>query len=720
MTSRRPPFTLVLLVAGVAAIGGWWGRERSAADEVDGTSAARHAAEGPGDATGAPAEAPSSNRDETKSPREPVAERKNENAVESVAEPVVTPERVRLHVRVVRATDGVPIPKANVQTRSEGSRAAGIDFTASGVTGPDGRIELQVERAQHVWFFVAANAAFVKDHGAQHDTRGCADGDEFTLALDAEPFASYWFRIVAREDGHPIDAAKVAPARTRVPGTVDLFHPDVPPVGADASGIAEFRRPVVGDFTAEVTAPGRATAIVPVRSDRAASRDRPLTVALEIELGASIVGTVRHRDGSPAASANVSALSGRVGREAVTDATGRFELDGLPVGQRIRLAGSMTGRDSVGLLGDDDEWWRLDLTLESGERRQIDLGPMRRLVLRGEVLLPDGTPCSDGTWWIDPVDHDGTSEGTYYRRSLNVDGGFQSEPLPEGEWIVSTTSRSPDEWSASVRVVIDGAASPPAVTLRLAPKLDFRGRVVTVEGAPVPGRGVTLTRAESGGAPLRQITHDDGRFDFVSLVAGPLTVTIDPRDDDGEAVEFELASVPEGVVDFPLVAETGASGRIAGRVITTGDRDPNHATLTLRRRGGWAVTTVDLGPSNKFHVSAAPGRYDLIAEQSGDRIGWLADVVVGPGTQVDGIEVVLHDGAAASIHFATAGHAKHELRARVGEAVIAAQSLADGVYAEWTVPAGRVTFEALENGAVVASQERAVRAGEWLEVELAR
>lgn len=98
-------------------------------------------------------------------------------------------------------------------------------------------------------------------------------------------------------------------------------------------------------------------------------------------------------------------------------------------------------------------------------------------------------------------------EGTRVSGLVNVMGGL-TLPLSEGPWRVLSHDVEPETFD-----VTPGMGT---VALRLRQPREVRGRVVTSEGAPVPGIDVVMS--ERKGREHRQTTDGAGRFAFSALV----------------------------------------------------------------------------------------------------------------------------------------------------------------------------------------------------------
>ncbi|HEY3989230.1 MAG TPA: carboxypeptidase-like regulatory domain-containing protein [Acidobacteriaceae bacterium] len=205
----------------------------------------------------------------------------------------------------------------------------------------------------------------------------------------------------------------------------------------------------------------------------------PVSVDVTLERGASVSGTIRYDDGSPAIGILVGlerknskgawepALQSTLqtfsffskthdGSEA-TDSAGRFHIDGMPAGEyivhahlspeTITLPVSGTGTfgvyDHPGVqldLYSGDAFWRKDakpIKLGAGEDTDVDMDvPLSKLttVSGSVVAAADGHSVSLGTVTLSPKDDAEETRST----EIAGDGRFRFLYVPDGDYVLKT------------------------------------------------------------------------------------------------------------------------------------------------------------------------------------------------------------------------------------------------------------------------------------------
>jgi hypothetical protein len=308
---------------------------------------------------------------------------------------------------------------------------------------------------------------------------------------------------VTEPSGAPCAGARVRVA-LRFPGVAK-------PLGgfeatADEDGRYRFQglSPVEG--TIEATYRGSSSGERPVHPPATGNETG---IDLTIDVGGTLEGTVRGTDGSPLAGVNVSAVpTGKRGATfARTDGQGRYVLRGLePVPHDVR-ASDPSGR------------W--------GEARIPGVTPSRSGV--DAVLSPD--PDAPGSYSFRAVDPAGKPAGVVLVVRFEV-----GEPEPMG----SGPERHDDAGRygplrcqpGRYRVVLRGAAGHASSeefevkrgedtdlgTIRLAPGVLVRGRVLDADGRPCPQARIFVG---DGRLPEQGVPAADGGFSLPHLPPGP-------------------------------------------------------------------------------------------------------------------------------------------------------------------------------------------------------
>ncbi len=243
-------------------------------------------------------------------------------------------------------------------------------------------------------------------------------------ALEALPDAEGRFSIEGAPPGRHV---VLALPRTRT--TVDLPSVDLGMVSREAFAHASVEVPEGG--TADVTlAPGP-------------------------KQGAVVRGIVR-RNGGPGTGLAVSVLEGTaplpIGREAPTDAEGRFMLDGLRPGPTTLIVRAASRIGGPGLV-------LAKTTVEASEARPAEVEILARTGrIRGRVLLPDGKGAAGAQVTIAPdAERGGAGDlvpsATQWVAKAGPDGAFDGGEAPVGAYRL--TVEIPEASRTAVSVDLD-------------------------------------------------------------------------------------------------------------------------------------------------------------------------------------------------------------------------------------------------------------------------
>lgn len=110
------------------------------------------------------------------------------------------------------------------------------------------------------------------------------------------------------------------------------------------------------------------------------------------------------------------------------------------------------------------------------------------------------------------------------------------------------------------------------IAVELAPKVTVRGRVVDLEGKPVPGLEVTIgargTWSTTDDEDRRNVTDEEGRYEVLNAPTGAVVVSVLPRGwDKGE---FEWVKMPAVLTADAAVVEL-APIRVVRRRVQAGE-----------------------------------------------------------------------------------------------------------------------------------------------------
>lgn len=343
-------------------------------------------------------------------------------------------------------------------------------------------------------------------------------------------------------------------------------------------------------------------------------------------------GTVRLRDGGgivPGAFVVASATGLRSGeRRARADPEGRFVLDHLPAGTYRVAAGPTAGvRQWAGRFvvpGVD----RLEVVLDGGAAaagRVVDATTGRGLGGAEVSLTIDGAL----PW---------NNRGAYARGVTGEDGRWRIDDLPPGRvegFDVRRSGWRPAEGEAATKAPVFLAAGATAVFDRaLRPAGAIRGRILSPNGAPVPGAKVSLAGLRT--ASVRVKTDAAGRFAFedVDFGEGSLRAWTVGDEHLETPVPVPVAVGSGETVVTDLVLDAAPVGRVEGRVVDDRGAAVAGAKVSAGAYGAYAVGTTD-----------EVGHFSLDGVRAGE------EVVVGAWTEAA-------NGRAAPVHLAAGGLAE--------------------------------------------------------------
>jgi len=329
--------------------------------------------------------------------------------------------------------------------------------------------------------------------------------------------------IVLSPDGHPLVGARVL-LTGRVPagwkGSRDWIKPGVERRRVEEPLPFALRTDEAGRFFTDQVGAGRVR--VQARAEEWMPWGRSVEIAagettwVEIRLvdGATLEGTVRRADGSPAEEAKV--LSGRYGQfesyNASCGADGHYRIRGLPSGSvdvRVNESGRGTAAASLSLAERVVNRW--DVSLAEGS------------AARGVVVDERGEPLE--RWYVGVSDDRGHwSRGVY----TDAEGRFQVTDVKEGwtdlaiappNWIETGPSvvlRDALPTAEELRIVVPDAALPSAtVSLRL-----------LVDGEPAPRDTSVVATSQAPFSQHVRYPDETGIVEVTRLIPGDYELVI--------------------------------------------------------------------------------------------------------------------------------------------------------------------------------------------------
>jgi hypothetical protein len=583
-----------------------------------------------------------------------------------------TADEALIRVLVVEKETNEPIAGAQLMLTQDG-HGGGLHVDRARArkgeiprTGEDGRGEFIVPAEQE--FEVSATGA-VSEGSEQVPALVRGATCEIVVRLPTRDDFAMFVRVVTAEDGSPIRDASLQLQSGSGYG---------PPNHARAVGTFELSGASWRDEIVRVEAPGFAPRCFNLVSGYP-SADR----AYEVRLArvASLVAHVTGPSGAPVAGVEVRLSTSRFNLfepgsafflwssslseedphwTATTGDDGRCTVVDLPpsapLSMELRQEGSANQSEPA-------------LTLEAGERREIELVIGGGVELHGIVLDQSSEPVAEQRIVLLRPDHPDFIEPTLLggwgdivcQATTDAQGRFTMPGVSAGTWLIGPSTsdrglswllkagrstgsarRHPDERRvACLAIPIEvGRVSPQEIELRVDRGLYIRGRVLDSMGAPAEG-SVTGFRQDEllvGTWPRAELAN--GTFTLGPLPAGRWQLTASGNDGDAES---EPVVVDAGEQDVLLRLRAGCSLR--GEVVNGGTGLRRRAEVDVHVRGqefhSWSTMVDDSG----FSIGGLPaGTYGLFA-RDGDDVGRLANVALAPGENRTGLRIELEPGA---------------------------------------------------------------------------
>jgi protocatechuate 3,4-dioxygenase beta subunit len=405
----------------------------------------------------------------------------------------------------------------------------------------------------------------------------------------------------------------------------------------------EYRVRATRDWDA-MRAPG--TSDDDVQGEKVSIHEGGVETVNLVVAGASerIAGVVRDEGGGPVADAfieatlesdSATAASGGAARDGrwasfwggtpnLSDADGRFTLKDLSPGKYTLRAHRKGGGEAI-----------LE-HVESGGDAVLTISVTGRMA--GTVALRGGGAPEDFTISLE-------DEKTGFRRHdsfFRTNGAWSLAELPAGTYKVKVGAGG---GSAEVEAKMSAGQDTTGLRVELMPKVTVRGKVVDLEGKPVPGLNVGVGDGGSawgeGDEKKLNITDDAGRFEVSQAPTGKVSVYVYPQD--WFNGDYEFTSMPvviaggESVVELPPI-------RVARKRVKQGDdrgdlgfglKQAEPGADPLLTRNMVAVVRV---PSPAATAGLVPG--DEIVSVDGAAVtgasSYLLEqlISVGPGTVV--------------------------------------------------------------------------------------
>ena len=454
----------------------------------------------------------------------------------------------------------------------------------------------------------------------------CLLGSSLTVRVRAGNTVAQGARVILR--GSVIDSSIGSESwfMTREELILYMLNPPIREARADAAGIAYFGRlPRINYQLFVQKSPWAQASQTFVLQD-------PREIVIELQPGATIDGIVVSTEGVGVAAARVRVSKsngndwGQIPAplpETISDADGRFLLEGIPPGSyeiRTEAKGFVDGR-LRGIQIEFDEILPAEVVLEAGA------------VIRGIVRNDAGDPLKD----IDvSAQRSGRNrQGQGETTVTDGDGKFIFDTLTAGDYRVACTGDGWRRWRETVKT--GGEAL--EVTMEVAPLLT--GRVLDGRGEAVFRARVQIDQGWGGDAA---VTDKQGRF-RLSLAIGGDRIVVRARgfaelrqqsDPEGEDLGDLILADAELITGFALAPDGTA---LSGARVTANEQrqDDNNNN----RRGGPRRM-------NATAWSSSDGSYRLELPQPGLR--WQVKASFPLLLESEEVVVQPIDGHAAEVH----------------------------------------------------------------------
>lgn len=477
--------------------------------------------------------------------------------------------------------------------------------------------------------------------------------------------------------GRVLDRASRAPIGG---ATVEAADPDSAPFGraavrkatADEQGAFEFRDLAPGTVSLAAFAPAhsRATlARVPVPTP--AGRDgapgpEPL---LMLGPGGRLSGRVTLPGGQPAPDVSVrlepkvielrSRLEERDVFETLTDAAGRFVLEGLPAGNEYALRARKEGHPPAE---------RGPYRIEAGtDVSDIEIRLESGAALRLRLADADGRPVDSARFWLDSSDGRALGGGPIgSNRAISdeqvetgPEGLFTVRALPAGRFDLRIEPEDYDEIErAGIELRAGETTELGAIVVRATRGIS--GRVADRAGEPIAGAEVGAVYAAPGGGQVRSRTartKPDGRWRITGIGEGRILHLWAWARGYGRAIREDVTGATDEPLDFAL----DRTGSILGRAQLAEGGFPRVFTVRAEReaepapgsggRGLWFRMTTHPGersftdPGGYFRLEdVEPGSHTVVVEAEGRVPARKSGVAVAAGADADIGTVILEAG----------------------------------------------------------------------------
>lgn len=381
--------------------------------------------------------------------------------------------------------------------------------------------------------------------------------------------------------------------------------------------------------TYRVSAQGRGLVAVGQPVVQVGNQTKPIQIVLKVSEMLEVTGTVFTDAEAPSPGATVlyasassssqkDAEMGFFEDRTQSDSSGRYSLF-VPMEE-----GTVTLEAQQGVLRG-----RRDFRVVPGEKlADVDIVLSGSVRVFGRVLNPTGTGAENADVFVTVVTQGKSVSSTNV--TTDTSGNFTFEELPTG---VAVFEARAEGVAPSIPLEKDlGSSRRHSLKLSLSSPQELLGRVVDVNGEPVPDAGVHVRRGGSKAKAIGTRTDESGNFAIENIDNGPHWVSAQKRGFAKTIIhsvraptrDLELVLAENGVLEGTVL---GADKRPIGSFIVRFDRFKQ-----LGLRGFKKHRKSSRESDGAFAISSlAPGVYDLTIEASGYKPKRVKNVKVPPG-----------------------------------------------------------------------------------------
>ncbi|HVS09676.1 MAG TPA: carboxypeptidase regulatory-like domain-containing protein, partial [Planctomycetota bacterium] len=357
------------------------------------------------------------------------------------------------------------------------------------------------------------------------------------------------------------------------------------------------------------------------------------------------------------------------------------------------------------------------ITLEAGERRRVEIRLGSGSTILGRVEDGERQPVVDldvwriaATWPVPARIY--TLQEPAARTRTDSAGRFRFDDVPPGAWHVGPPFDEPFDDSAKTSDAIVGLAQHVKVepgsdlhevVIQVDRGLYLGGTVLDPDGRPAPTVSVSATATQvldySGG-----YTNEAGRFRI-----GPLCAGVYVMEADGAGQHAPSQGVTARAGDSDLVLHLRVGGTIRGRTSDAAGR-PQRCEVLLAGEGEdhWVIR---LSEGTFSFEGLSPGTYALAARSADGLCGRRVGLVLRAGQTLEGVDLVLAQGARLRIGFTGQDHCGYEIR--VDGVSFFADGIERGTERTVAVPPGEIEVRWSDlDGSILKTQRLTLAQGE--------